>query len=514
LFDAVTLFADLAATAVAVAATRSRIAKLTALADLLARLDRDEIEPAVALLSGTMRQGRIGVGWATIAAVEHVPAVDPSLTIGAVDDALTALAGVGGAGSAAARGRILGDLLALATADEADLLRRVLVGEVRLGALEGIVTDAVARASGVPLETVRRAAMLAGDLPAVARAALTDGEAALSEIRLTVLRPVQPMLAATAADVGAALEATGEASVEWKLDGARIQVHVQGEEVRVYTRNLNDVTSRLPGIVSLVRTFPATALVLDGEAIGLAEDERPDRFQDTMSRFGSQTDGAAAVLVARFFDCLHRDGEDLLDRPLRERLAILDEVVGAAAMPRIATTDAGEAARFLETSLALGHEGVMVKALDSPYEAGRRGGAWRKVKPVRTLDLVVLAAEWGHGRRQGWLSNLHLGAREGSGEDQGGFVMVGKTFKGLTDALLTWQTAALLELEERRTGHTVWVRPELVVEVALDGVQASTRYPGGVALRFARVRGYRDDKGPADADTIETVQAMLLGRNQ
>ncbi len=500
-----TLFADLAATAGTVAATRSRTAKLTALAELLARLEPDEVEPAVALLSGTVRQGRIGVGWATIAAVEHAPAAEPSLTIAAVDGALTTLAGVGGAGSAAKRGRLLGELLAVATAEEGDLLRRVLVGEVRLGALEGIVTDAVARASGVPLETVRRAAMLTGDLPTVARTALTAGEPALSAIGLTVLRPVQPMLAATAPDVGAALEATGEASVEWKLDGARIQAHRAGDEVRLYTRNLNDVTSRLPGIVALVRSFPAGSLVLDGEAIGLAEDERPDRFQDTMSRFGRQGDGAAAVLVARFFDCLHRDGEDLLDRPLRERLAVLDAVVGTAAMPRTETADGDEAARFLEASLALGHEGVMVKALDSPYEAGRRGGAWRKVKPVRTLDLVVLAAEWGHGRRQGWLSNLHLGAK---GED-GCFVMVGKTFKGLTDALLTWQTGELLEREERRTGHTVWVRPELVVEIALDGVQASTRYPGGVALRFARVRGYRDDKGPAEADTIETVQAML-----
>jgi DNA ligase-1 len=351
--------------------------------------------------------------------------------------------------------------------------------------------------------------MLAGDLPAVARLALAGGTEALTAVGLEPLRPVQPMLAATATGVADALAATGPASVEWKLDGARIQAHRSGTEVRLFTRNLNDVTERLPGIVELVASLPGGALVLDGEAIGLGDGgERPDRFQDTMSRFGRQRDGAGAVLVARFFDLLHLDGTDLIDRPLHERLAALDAVAGPAAMPRIETDDADQAAAFLAAALDRGHEGVMVKALDSPYDAGRRGGAWRKVKPVRTLDLVVLAAEWGHGRRAGWLSNLHLGARDPGG---GPFVMVGKTFKGLTDELLRWQTAELQARAERTTGPVVQVRPELVVEIALDGVQASTRYPGGVALRFARVRRYRDDKSPAEADTIDAVRALLGG---
>jgi DNA ligase-1 len=501
----VTLFAEVATTSAAVSATRSRSAKLTALADLIVRLEVDEVEPAVAILSGAARQGRIGIGWATVSSTEFDAASEPTLTVSEVDETIDRLAALSGSGSAGERGRQLADLLCRATAQEADLLRRLLIGELRQGALEGIVTDAVARAAGVPLEAVRRAAMLAGDLPSVARLALTGGEAALGEVGLSVLRPVLPMLAATSADVAAALESTGRASVEWKLDGARIQAHRHGDEVRLYTRNLNDVTSRLPGIVDLVRSFPSDQLVLDGEAIGVTADDRPDRFQDTMRRFGSHGDGAAAVLVARFFDILHLDGDDLLDRPLSDRLEVLDRVVGVAAMPRVVTDDAEEGAAFLDTALGLGHEGVMVKALDSPYEAGRRGGSWRKVKPVRTLDLVVLAAEWGHGRRQGWLSNLHLGARD----PDGGFVMVGKTFKGMTDKLLDWQTTALQAIEERRTAGTVWVRPELVVEIALDGVQVSTRYPGGVALRFARVRGYRDDKGPSDADTIDTVRAML-----
>jgi DNA ligase-1 len=305
--------------------------------------------------------------------------------------------------------------------------------------------------------------------------------------------------------VAAALDETGPASVEWKLDGARIQVHRVGDEVRVYTRNLNDVTDRLPQVAEAVRAFPADGLVLDGEAIGVDGDGRPHLFQDTMSRFGADQVGVAVGLRAFFFDILHVDGTDLVDRPLSERLAVLGRVAGAARVPAIVTADAAEAEAFSDDALAHGHEGVMVKALSSTYDAGRRGGAWRKVKPVRTLDLVVLAAEWGHGRRRGWLSNLHLGAKG----DDGTFVMVGKTFKGMTDELLAWQTAQLQERAVREDDYTVYVRPELVVEIALDGVQVSRRYPGGVALRFARVRGYRPDKGPDDADTIETVQAMV-----
>jgi DNA ligase 1 len=333
-----------------------------------------------------------------------------------------------------------------------------------------------------------------------------------------VLRPVQPMLAQTAADVTEALalatgakgdEPPGPASVEWKLDGARIQVHRKGEEVGIWTRNLNEVTDRLPGIVALVRSLPATSLVLDGEAVGVGEDELPRTFQDTMSAFGQDAaGGAGAGLESRFFDILHLDGDDLIDRALTDRLATLERVAGPWRIPGVITNDAAEAQRVLDEALAHGHEGVMVKDAASPYEAGRRGGAWRKVKPVHTLDLVVLGVEWGSGRRRGWLSNIHMGARD---PETGELVMVGKTFKGLTDETLAWQTERFLSLETDRDGHVVWLRPEQVVEIALDGVQTSTRYPGGVALRFARVRRYRDDKGPDEADTIDTVRAMLPG---
>ncbi len=352
--------------------------------------------------------------------------------------------------------------------------------------------------------------MLGGNLGDTARRALTGGRAALDEVGLEVLRPVLPMLAASAADVHEAIAYTGPASVEWKLDGARIQVHRRGDEVRVFTRNLNDVTERLPEVVSAVRSFPADALVLDGETIGVDDAARPHRFQDTMSRFGrDDATTHAMVMSGFFFDVLHVDGEDLLDRPLHERAEVLDRHRGPVPRPCDTHRRSRQSrARSSTTRWRTGHEGVMVKSLDARYDAGRRGGAWRKVKPVRTLDLVVLAAEWGHGRRQGWLSNLHLGARDPGG---GELVMVGKTFKGLTDELLIWQTARLQELAVRRDGHVVYVRPELVVEIALDGVQSSTRYAGGVALRFARVRAYRPDKAPADADTITTVREMLPG---
>jgi DNA ligase-1 len=457
-----------------------------------------------AVLSGEARQGRIGVGWRTVANLDVEPAGEPTLEVLDVDATLTALAGTSGSGSVKARQQLLTDLLGRATADEADLLRRLLVGELRQGALEALVAEAVAKAFEVPVAVVRRAAMLAGDLPAVAALACTGGTDALEAIGLTVGRPVLPMLAATAADVAEALALTGEASVEWKLDGARVQAHRHGEVVRLWTRNLNEVTDRLPGIVELVRSFPAQQLVLDGESIWWLEDEPPKEFQDTMSSFGRRSGDAGADLGIRFFDVLHVDGEDLLDRPLRERLEVLDRVCGPAVIPRVVTGDLDAATAFADDAVARGHEGVMVKAIGSRYDAGRRGGSWRKVKPVKTLDLVVLAVEWGSGRRQGWLSNIWLGAR---GDD--GFVMVGKTFKGMTDELLAWQTEQFLAREVRREGHVVHVRPELVVEIALDGVQRSTRYPGGVALRFARVKRYRDDKGPEEADTIEAVRAFL-----
>jgi len=386
---------------------------------------------------------------------------------------------------------------ARATESEQAYLRALIAGDLRQGALTAVVGDAVARAAEVPVAAVRRALMLRGDLGVVASAALDGGAAALSAFRLEVGRPIAPMLASTAPDLDAALVKTGPAAVEWKLDGARIQVHRSPEGVRIFTRTLDDVTARLPEIVAAVSALPGEAFVLDGEAIALREDGRPYPFQVTGSRFASR--GAhSVVLTPMFFDLLHLDGEDLLDRPGSERAAALSALVPSEwRVPR-------GGPELLSEALSVGHEGVVVKALDAPYEAGRRGSAWVKVKPVHTLDLVVLGVEWGSGRRRGWLSNLHLGAR---GAD-GGFVMLGKTFKGLTDAMLTWQTEKLLSLEERRAGHVLFVRPELVVEIAFDGVQTSPRYPGGVALRFARVVRYREDKPASEADTLESVLAL------
>jgi DNA ligase-1 len=506
------LLADLVATSAAVGATRSRTAKITALADLLSRLEPGEIAIAVGFLTGEPRQGRIGIGWATLASIEIAPAATPLLTLGEIDEAVTAVGAMSGTGSAEARRALLTSVLARATEAEADFIRRLFTGELRQGALKGLMLDAIARAAEVPADAVRRAAMRTGDIGETAQLALTNGLEALESVLFEVLRPVMPMLAASSEDVTAALAATGLASVEWKLDGARVQVHRSGSEVRIFTRNLNDVTLRLPEVVDLVLTFPSSEFVLDGETIGISGDERPERFQDTMSRFGrdeivNKPLEQTPALHAFFFDCLRADGVDLLDRTLEERREVLTRVAPGRVVPSLVTDDPEAASAFLAEALAAGHEGVMVKALSSTYEAGRRGAAWRKVKPVRTLDLVVIGAEWGHGRRRGWLSNLHLGARDPSAP--GRFVMVGKTFKGLTDALLTWQTERLQELAESTEGHVVFVRPELVVEIALDGVQASKRYPGGVALRFARVRGYRADKSPADADTIDAVRALL-----
>jgi DNA ligase-1 len=500
--------AELVAVADAVAAVPSRTAKRDAIAALLTALAPAEVEAAVGFLVGEPRQGRVGVGWATVA--DLPVATDPAgeqLEISDLDAAFEQLATTAGPGSNQARRRVLGDLLARSTPAEANFVRRLVVGELRQGALEGVMADAVAEAAHVPGTVVRRALMLTGDVRRTAAIALGDGRSGLEAVGLTLFRPVHPMLASPAADVPEVVSSGEARSVEWKLDGARVQVHRQGDLVRVYTRNLNEVTDRLPEVVTIARALPVDEVVLDGEVIGL-EGVRPEAFQQTMSRFG-RDDPTTHELRLRpfFFDVLHADGRDLLDDPLADRLAVLDEVAGVHAMPRIVTADPDEASQFLDATLAVGHEGVMLKSLDSPYAAGRRGKAWRKVKPVRTFDLVVLAAEWGHGRRRGWLSNLHLGARDPS---NGAFVMVGKTFKGLTDELLTWQTAALLERELGREGHVVHVRPELVVEVAIDGVQASTRYPGGVALRFARVRRYRDDKTAAEADSIEALQALLV----
>ncbi len=495
-------FADLVATSDAVAATRSRTAKITALAAAIAQLDVAEREAGVALLTGEPRQGRFGIGWRTLE-VDVAAAATPSLTVGDVDAAIDALAACAGAGSNAERARLLTALLSRATTAEQSFFRRLVTEGLRQGALEGVMVDAIAKAAAVGADVVRRAAMLSGDLARTAVVALRDGEVGLAAVTLQVGRPVLPMLAATSPDVASAIAEVGLASVEHKLDGARVQVHRDGDDVRLYTRNLNDVTARLPAIVDAARRMAARSFVLDGEAIGFDDEARPGVFQDTMSRF-SRDDGGGA-LAARFFDVLHVDGVDLMDRPLTERLAALDALVGALAVPRLVTADPDQAARFLDAAIDAGHEGVMIKAAASPYEAGRRGSSWRKVKPVVTVDLVVLGVEWGSGRRQGWLSNLHLGARDPAG----GFVMVGKTFKGMTDALLAWQTTELLARKTHEEGHVVWVRPELVVEIAIDGAQRSTRYPGGVALRFARVKRYRPDKTPADADPIDAIRALL-----
>jgi DNA ligase-1 len=417
-----------------------------------------------------------------------------------------------GAGSQAARRTALHELFARATGAEQDFLRGLLMGEIRQGALEGVMVDAVSRAANVPLADVRRAAMLTGDLGATATAALAGGSAALARFRLSVLTPLQPMLAQSAEDVSSALARISPAAVEWKLDGARIQVHRAGEEVRVFTRSLADVTDRVPEIVASIRDLSLEAAVFDGEAIALRADGRPAPFGVTMSRFGSQSRNDLSdlhrevPLSAFVFDALHLDGDDLIDRPAADRFAVLGEVLPQTLrVPRIVTGDVAEADRFLEDALVRGHEGVMVKSLDAPYEAGRRGAGWIKVKRAETLDLVVLAAEWGHGRRQGRLSNLHLGARD---PETGGFVMLGKTFKGMTDEMLAWQTERFQEIETSREGITVYLRPEIVVEVAFDGLQPSTRYPGGLALRFARVKGYRPDKRADETDTIETVRAI------
>ena len=533
-------FADVVATSNAVAAVSGRTAKRDRLAELLGRAGPDEIEPIIGFLVGAPRQGRIGVGWRTISAAEQPPAAEPSLTVTEVDEVLSELAVTSGPGSAGRKQELLGAVLARATAEEGAFLFQLVGGGLRQGALAGVMTDAVATASGIPATVVRRAIMLGGRLDATARLALTEDRAAVEAVSLQVGRPVQPMLASTAASVTEAVEGLGESAVEWKLDGIRIQVHRSGDDVSIYTRNLNEITDRLPGVVELARSLPGTAFVLDGEALVLDPSSgRPVAFQDSASGIRSEDgtpvdvddpattavhDGAVTgvagvaesgrpVVTPFFFDVLHLDGTDLIDEPVSVRRPALEGLTGGSCIPGTVTDDPAAGEAVLADALAAGHEGVVVKGAGSAYEAGRRGKAWRKVKPVHTLDLVVLAVEWGHGRRRGWLSNLHLGARAVDGSD--GFVMVGKTFKGLTDELLRWQTERFLGLAEReerwsgpQTG-VVWVRPEQVVEIALDGVQRSTRYPGGVALRFARVVRYRDDKPPEEADPIAAVQAML-----
>jgi len=508
------LLSEIARASADVTATSSRLAKVSRLVECLAQASPGEVRVAVAYLSGSLPQGTIGVGWAALRDLPPPAQPPPTLELLAVDVAASRIASISGPGSQAARRAELEGLFGRATEDEQQFLAGLLLGELRQGALEGVMVDAVAKAGGVPASDVRRALMLSGDLGEVAAGALGEGRGALARFRLTVLRPIQPMLAQTADDLESALARIRPAVVEWKLDGARIQVHRSGADVRAFTRNLADITERVPEIVGAVEGLAVESAILDGEAIALGPDGRPKPFQVTMSRFGSKVRAGElkdeVPLSPFFFDVLHLDGEDLIDLPARERLAALGRRLPAElCVSRIVTDDVQEARTFLDDALARGHEGVMVKSLEARYEAGRRGSGWLKVKVAHTLDLVVLAAEWGHGRRRGRLSNLHLGARDA---ESGGFVMLGKTFKGLTDEMLAWQTERLLELETRREGHVVHVRPELVVEVAFDGVQTSPRYPGGMALRFARVKGYRPDKGPEEADTIGTVRSIHEGR--
>ncbi|WP_433793754.1 ATP-dependent DNA ligase [Actinoplanes sp. CA-252034] len=550
-------FLDIAATSAAVAATSGRKAKIELLAGALRRLDPGEIVPGAAYLAGELRQRQTGVGYASLRDRPE-PATEATLTVSAVDAAIADISAVSGAGSQARRKQLLGALFSAATAPEQLLLVGLFGGELRQGAQAGLLAEAIAAAAEVPATTVRRALLLAGDLKIVAEAALTGGAPALAQIHLRVGTPLSPMLASSAPDVAAALLATGTpAIVDTKLDGIRIQVHRSGDEVAVFTRSLDDVTARLPEVVAQVRALPVREVILDGEAMLLDASGRPRPFQETSSRAATRGarattrrtsrasgaapdsaasaaatspaaaaspaaatsaasavsggDAAATGLRPYFFDLLHLDGADLLDEPGRVRWAALAETVPAVAtVGRSAADTEEEAAAAFAAALAAGQEGVVIKDPEAPYDVGRRGSAWVKVKPRHTLDLVVLAVEWGHGRRHGWLSNLHLGARD---PETGGFVMLGKTFKGLTDELLRWQTERFQQLAVADNGWGVTVRPEQVVEIAFDGVQTSPRYPGGVALRFARVLRYRDDKPAAEADTIDAVRAIGAGHS-
>ena len=518
------LFENLVQASEAVKHTRSRQQKLEHLARCIEQLNSQassieaapdlkpdrSLEVGVAYLAGELPQGRIGLGPSAVFKQAPSAARETAvLHVADVDRTFDAIAAVRGAGAVGERLRLWAALLELGTPREQEFLRRLVVGELRQGALESLVADAVARAARVRPEVVKRALMLSGSLPEIARVAMTSGESGLARYQIELFRPIQPMLAQTAETPEAALSQLASAAFEYKLDGVRIQVHKLGKDVRVFTRQLADVTSAVPEVVEIVRGLPSSSIVLDGEVLSLRADGAPEPFQVTMRRFGRKLDleqmRRTQPLSPFFFDCLHRDGTDLIDQTTSERFGALDSVLGTELrMPRLISADPAEAAGFFERALEAGHEGVMAKSLDAAYAAGRRGQAWLKVKSHHTLDLVVLGVEWGSGRRQGWLSNLHLGARNPAG----GFVMVGKTFKGLTDELLRWQTQALSEREVARDGYALSVRPELVVEIAFNDVQVSPHYPGGVALRFARVKRYRTDKSALEADTIDTVRAL------
>lgn len=490
-----------------------RLEKTRHLVELLRRLAADEVTVAISYLSGNLRQGRIGIGIgiSKLFQMRQHPAATPTLTLCDVDAVFQRIADAEGTGSATLRRNLLAGLFAQATAAEQGFLSRLIVGELRQGALEGVMIEAVAQAADIPVGIIRRALMMSGNLAQVALVALTEGASGLSRFSVQLFVPVAPMLAQPAADVGEALERLGEASFEWKLDGARIQLHKRGDEIRIYSRNLNEVTDAVPELVEAARLFPAESMILDGEVLALHPDGSPYPFQATMRRFGRKLNveqqRRLLPLTPFFFDCMYLDGEPLIDHPQSERFRLMESAIPACmVVPRQLCSDREAAAAFFQDVLRHGHEGIMAKSLNATYQAGRRGNEWLKIKPVQTLDLVVLAAEWGHGRRSGFLSNLHLGARD---TENGGYVMLGKTFKGMTDAMLKWQTERLLELEDGRDSWTVHVRPELMVEIAYSDIQASPRYPGGFALRFARVKHYRPDKLPAEADTVETVRRLF-----
>jgi DNA ligase-1 len=510
--------ADLVDTSARVAADASRKAKIAHIAQFLRATSPGEVGIAVAYLSGMTLQGKTGIGYAMIRdARPAAHAASPTLSLAEVDATLARIASDSGAGSATRKSTRLRELFSRATPGEADFLARLLIGELRQGALEGLMIDAVAAAAQVEPALVRRAAMAGGGIAAVAPAAMGAGAAGLAGFRIALFQPLAPMLAQPADDIDDAMARIGrEAAIEWKLDGARVQVHKLGDDVRIYSRTGNDVTASVPEIVALARTLPANAAILDGEAILLGEAGAPYPFQETMSRFGSRQRRAAGEhvhppLSAFFFDCMRRDDVDLVALPATARFEALASLVPPVNVtPRLVTRSADEARAFYDDVTSRGHEGVMVKAIDAPYDAGARSAAWLKVKRIHTLDLVVLAAEWGHGRRRGWLSNLHLGALDPA---TGGYVMLGKTFKGMTDAILAWQTEELQKREVARDDWTVYVRPELVVEVTFNDLQQSPRYPGGLALRFARIKGYRPDKRAADADTMDAVRAIFAAQS-
>ncbi len=506
--------ATIAAISADVAGTRSRLKKVDMLADCLRRLDPEELRPGICYLAGALPQGKIGLGYAAMSAVTVETARETSLRVADTHAALQRISEQQGPGSQARRQGLLEALFGKATSGERQFLVRLLLGELRQGALEGVMTDAIAKAFDLAVDAVRRAVMLSGDLATVAEAARLKGRSGLADFSLQLFRPLRPMLAQPAGSVREAIDRIGQTALEYKLDGARVQVHKRGAEIRVFTRHLNEVTDSVPELVEQAARLPCETIILDGEAIALDAARRPLPFQVTMRRFGRRIDVERVrerlPLSVAYFDCLHLNGTDLIDQPDRWRIQALHDVVPHdAVVPRLVTDREDEADEFLQRALAAGHKGIVAKAPQAPYQAGSRGADWYKVKPAHSLDLVVLAAEWGSGRREGWLSNLHLGARD---SDQGGFVMLGKTFKGMTDATLAWQTRELLAREIGREGHVVHVRPELVVEVAFNELQRSRQYPAGVALRFARVKRYRPDKTAPEADTLETVRAIYAAR--